>query len=82
MTVTIYNPLPRALQLNVKLPIQDKMIVQAYDGTEELAVEYVPIPVEVLALQERESSLSVLDAVFRVTDIPALGKQTIGNSHS
>ncbi|XP_059083104.1 lysosomal alpha-mannosidase-like [Tigriopus californicus] len=77
LTVTIYNPLPRALNYNVRLPVQDKMTVRAFDATSELSVEYVPIPNEILALEERRQSLAVLDAIFRVTNIPAMGYKVI-----
>eukprot|EP00095_Tigriopus_kingsejongensis_P005742 maker-scaffold28_size608977-snap-gene-1.16 protein:Tk05742 transcript:maker-scaffold28_size608977-snap-gene-1.16-mRNA-1 annotation:"hypothetical protein DAPPUDRAFT_207420" len=73
LTLTIYNPVPRAMTLLVRLPLADKKSVTVWDGDLELIPEYIPIPTEVLSLEERSASLAVVDAVVQVEDVPALG---------
>ena len=69
----IYNPLPRAISKILRFPIPSGFDVKIYNSEGELLnVDLVPIPNEILNIPGRKS-LAEVDAVFLISDIPALG---------
>ena len=69
----IYNPLAHSASRILRFPIPTGSQVKIYNSDgEPLNVDLVPIPQEVLSLPGRTSTAE-FDAVFLVSDIPALG---------
>lgn len=69
----VYNPLPRSVSKILRFPIPADSDVKIFNSEgEELNVNLVPIPAQVLVIPGRTSSAEY-EAVFLVSDIPAIG---------
>lgn len=71
----VYNPLPLIQDVRVRIPVKEGMSVSAYtENMDEVPLEMVPIPQQVIDIPGREESQAVIEAVLKVEQVPAMGE--------
>ncbi|KAJ4433198.1 hypothetical protein ANN_15455, partial [Periplaneta americana] len=71
--VTVYNPLSHSLDYSVRFPVPSGTYTVQDPTGAELPFQIIPLPDEVLALPERDSSIATHELAFRALSLPPLG---------
>ncbi|CAG2167933.1 unnamed protein product [Oppiella nova] len=74
LTVTVYNPMGRAINHTVRLPVTNKMFHVVDPAGQSVDSHVVPIPAPVLSIPERVSKAR--DELVFEAEVPALGFAT------